>query len=467
MEQKESFRDRLENVTSEGKRRWIFPRQPRGKFYNIRTIFSYIQLILLAGIPFIKINGHPFLLLNFFERKFVIFGLPFGPHDFYLLGLSFISALVFIILFTVIFGRIFCGWLCPQTLFMEMIFRKIEYLIDGNCGEQEKLAKSNMNGVKLKKRIIKFSIFYIVCFVLVHIILSYFTGIEYIFDIIANPLANSGTYAGIIIVSFILFLEYTRFREQLCTMVCPYGRLQGVLLDQNTVVIGYDYKRGEPREHFSGFGVNRIYGDCINCKSCVAVCPTGIDIRNGTQLECVNCTACIDACNRVMKIVKFPTGLIRYTSKTQIETGKNKIFNPRVIGYSIVLAFLITIIAILFSNRKDVEITILRTPGVMAQVVDSLRTSNLYDLKVINKTFNQKEMTLKLVNLPGEIKIIGEDIKLKEQEVLARKFIVILENKSLTMLNTPITLAVYSGSKQLASFNTTFLRLIRKITNEN
>lgn len=461
-EKEESFRDRLVNVTEEGKRRWIFPRKPKGKFYNLRTIFSIIQIVLLFGLPFVKVNGNPLILMNFFERKFIILGFPFGPHDFYLLGLSFIASLVFIILFTVVFGRIFCGWFCPQTLFMELIFRKIEYWIDGNCGEQEKLVKAPLNFNKFIKRLTKYLLFFIICFAIVNIVISYIIGVDRVIEISLNPFANTGVFAGIVLLSFILFLEYVRFREQLCTIICPYGRLQGVLLDQNSIVIAYDYKRGEPRNPFTGFGINRSYGDCIDCKSCVAVCPTGIDIRNGTQLECTNCTACIDACNRVMNIVKLPKNLIRYTSKNQIETGAQKIFTPRVIGYTIVLSLLISIITLLFLNRKDIEVTILRTPGVMTQVLNETQVANLYDLKVINKTFDTIYLDLFVTNKNAEIRIIGEPLNITENQTTSRKFLIILNKEDVKELNTEINIDVKQKDKMIGSYKSNFLGLFKK-----
>lgn len=455
METNENFRDRIATVDKGGKRSWIYPKKPEGKFYTLRSFWSVIQLLIFVSLPLIYVNGHPFLLLNFLDRKFIIFGLPFGPHDFYILVLVFISSIVFILLFTAIYGRIFCGWLCPQTFFMEMIYRKIEYFIDGDYGSQQRLAKAELNDTKLFKRSIKYSLFFIISLTIVVISTAYFSGISRSLEIITNPSENTLQFTVMLVLTFLLFFEYSRFREQLCTLVCPYGRLQSVLLDQNSLVITYDYKRGEPRKPFAGFGTPRNAGSCIDCGSCVYVCPTGIDIRNGTQLECVNCTACIDACDRVMKIVKMPTGLIRYATKSEIDTGIKKIFSARVIAYSIVLLFFISLVTYLISNRSEFDVTLLRTPGVMYQDLGDGRISNLYDLKIINKTFNpiQVELNSEL----GQIKLINDNLDVESQEVKAIKFLIIIDLKDIKDLLTPIKIDILSNKKVIKSIGTSFL----------
>ncbi len=457
METEEKFRDSLATVTSEGKRKWIYPKKPSGKFYTARTIVSYFLLAFLFIAPFIKINGHPFILLNVVERHFIIFGIPFGPHDFHLFGLTMIALIVSIFLFTVVYGRIFCGWICPQTIFMEMVFRKIEYFIEGDWLQQKQLDKAPWNKEKIIKKFSKHLIFYAISFIIANFFLSYIIGMDALIKIITDPISKHTTGLFItILFSGAFYFVFARFREQACTMVCPYGRLQGVMLDQNSVVIAYDFKRGEMRGKLKK-GEERTNGDCIDCGLCVDVCPTGIDIRNGTQLECVNCTACIDACNAVMDKVGFKRGLIRYASKNEIITGKRNLISFRSVAYTVVLVLLISIIATLLINRTDVELSILRTPGLLYQEQPNNKISNIYDLKIINKTFNSFDIKLKLIGINGEIKIIGKDLRTEPQGVTDAKFMVILDKNDIKKLNTNITIAVLRDNKIIDKFNTSFL----------
>lgn len=457
METEEKFRDSLATITTEGKRKWIYPKKPSGKFYTARTIVSVFLLAFLFTAPFIKVNGHPFILLNVLERHFIIFGIPFGPHDFHLFGLTMIALIVSIFLFTVVYGRIFCGWICPQTIFMEMVFRKIEYLIEGDWLQQKQLDKAPWNKLKIIKKFSKHIIFYIISFIIANFFLAYIIGMDALIKIITDPISKHTTGLFItILFSGAFYFVFARFREQACTMVCPYGRLQGVMLDQNSVVIAYDFKRGEVRGKLKK-GEERTNGDCIDCGLCVDVCPTGIDIRNGTQLECVNCTACIDACNSVMDKVGFKRGLIRYASKNEILTGKRNLISFRSVAYTIVLILLISIISTLLINRTDVELSILRTPGLLYQEQPNNKISNIYDLKIINKTFNSFNINLKLLGINGEIKIIGKDLKTEPQGITEAKFMVILDKNEIKKLNTNITIAVLKDNKIIDKFNTSFL----------
>lgn len=453
----EEFRDSLATVTREGKRKWIFPKKPSGKFYNARSIFSIFLVAFLFGAPFIKVHGHPFILLNVLERKFIIFGIPFGPHDMFLFALTMIALIVSIFLFTVVYGRLFCGWICPQTVFMEMVFRKIEYFIEGDAAKQRTLKTAPWNTEKIFKKSSKQIIFFGLSFLISNIFLSYIIGKDELLQYIEHsPSEHFSTFLAIVIFSGIFYFVFASFREQACTLVCPYGRLQGVMLDQNSIVIHYDYNRGEPRGKIKKDS-DQKYGDCIDCHLCVDVCPTGIDIRNGTQLECVNCTACIDACDDVMEKVKRPKGLIRYASKNGIETGKQSVFKPRAIGYTVVLVLLVTLISYLLATRSDVELSILRTPGMFFQEQPGDKISNIYDVKIINKTFETLPVKLSLQNLDGEIKLLGNDLNVEPQGVTEGKFLVILPKTEIKQLKTNFKIAVTSEGKTINIIQTAFL----------
>lgn len=459
----EKFRDELATVTKEGKRVWIYPKKPSGRYYNARTVLSYFLLIFLFAAPFIKINGHPFMLLNLLDRKFIVFGIPFGPHDFHLFVLAMIATIVGIFLFTVVYGRLFCGWICPQTVFMEMVFRKIEYLIEGDWKQQIALDKQPMNAKKFIKKFSKHLVFWVISFIIGNTFLAYIIGIDELFKIISEPVSQhlSG-FTSMLIFSSVFYFVFSKFREQACTLVCPYGRLQGVMLDANSVVIAYDYKRGEPRGKIRKNEEHTSKGDCIDCNLCVDVCPTGIDIRNGTQLECVNCTACIDACDVVMDKINKPRGLIRYASKNEIESKVRSLLTPRSISYTIVLILLITLVLTLLLNRSNFELTILRTPGILYQEQPNNRISNLYDLKIVNKTFNELPAELRLRNLKGEIKLIGANLDIKPQGVAEGKFLIILNKSDIKKLNTPIEIEVSSKGKTIDVVKTSFLGKIKK-----
>ena len=458
-EEKQEFRDKLATVTEDGKRKWIYPKKPSGKFYNARTIVSLFLLVFLIIVPFIKVNEHQFLLFDFLNRQFILFGIPFGPHDFHLFVLAMIAIIVFIILFTVVFGRVFCGWACPQTIFMEMVFRKIEYWIEGDARDQRKLDTEPWTGKKIFKKGIKNLIFFVIAFFIAHIFLSYIISMDEVISIISQPpSAHFSGFVAIIIFSLVFYWVFAYFREQACTIICPYGRLQGVLLDQDSIVIAYDYKRGEPRGKLKRGEDSSSKGDCIDCRLCVDVCPTGIDIRNGIQLECVNCTACIDACDTVMEKIKKPKKLIKYASLNGIENKSNFRFTPRMMLYSVILVVLLGVLGYLLSVRTEYSVNILRTPGMLFQEQPNGKVSNVYDLNIVNKTFNETPVRIKLENpVSGELKLVGKDIALKSQQIVETKFLVLLNKSDLKKMNTPIEVGVYDGNKLIKKIKTSFL----------
>lgn len=458
----ESFRDSLGIVEKSGKRKWIYPKKPKGRFHRARLILSFILLLILFGVPFVKVGGHPYMLFDVVNRKFIIFGFAFGPHDFYLLGLAMIASIVFIFLFTAVFGRLFCGWICPQTVFMEMVFRKIDYWVEGDHKQQRRLNESSWTGEKIFKKGTKYAIYFIISFLVSNMLLAWIIGIDALKKIVTDPVSKHvAGFTWMMAFTGLFYWIFIWFREQACILVCPYGRLQGVLLDPNSIVIAYDFVRGEPRGKIKR-DTKRTEGDCIDCKECVAVCPTGIDIRNGTQLECVNCTACIDACDTVMEKISKPKGLIRYDSINGIKEKRRKIFTTRVIGYSIVQGLLLVVLGYFLLTRTEIDVTILRTPGMFYQDQSLGRVSNLYDLKVLNKTFEKKEIDLKLINSEGEIKVLGERVSVQPQESVEAKLFVLLDKTKISRMNTPLEIGVYSNGKEVDRITTSFLGPVEK-----
>ncbi len=455
----ESYRDKLSTVDEEGKRIWIYPKKPSGPFYRARTVVSIFLLAFLFGAPFIKVNGHPLILLNILERKFIIFGLTFWPQDLHLFALALLTLFVFIILFTVVFGRVFCGWACPQTIFMEMVYRKIEYLIEGDANKQRALKKAPWTFEKIAKKTTKHAIFYGIAFLIGNTFLAYIIGVDNLFKIVTEPpTQHLGGFTAMIIFSALFYGVFAFFREQACTLVCPYGRLQGVLLDPNSIVVAYDFRRGEPRGKLRRNQPRDNYGDCIDCKLCVQVCPTGIDIRNGTQLECVNCTACIDACNSVMTKIKKPKGLIRYSSYNGILQGVGLKLTPRIIGYSFVLIFLLTTLIFLLMTRAPVETTILRTPGVLYQETNDGKIQNLYNVQVVNKSYDDKSLSFKLLNKDGEVMLVSGDRLQVPREGLAESALFVrIPKEEIQGITIPIEIGVFNGEEKIETIKTNFL----------
>ena len=370
-----------------------------------------------------------------------------------------VTFIVFIILFTAAFGRLFCGWVCPQTIFMEMFFRKIEYAIEGDAAAQKILAKSPWTKEKIFRKTTKHLVFYVMSFIIANFFLAYIIGIKELYKIANEPISmHIGGLLTLGVFSAIFYAVYAFFREQACTVVCPYGRLQGVLLDRNSMIVAYDYKRGEPRGKKAKDEAPNVHGDCIDCHACVRVCPTGIDIRNGTQMECVGCTACIDACDDIMTKLHLDRGLIRYASEAGIDEGKSLRYTSRMKFYSITLVALAGILGFLLATREDVAATIMRTPGMLYQERGTDSVSNLYNIKVSNKTIDDIPLQLKLEGSNGQVQIVGGNIvNVKKEGQGSGSFFVVLPAKSITNRKTEIRIGLYGNGKQIDEIKTNFL----------
>jgi cytochrome c oxidase accessory protein FixG len=454
----ESFRDRIATVDSRGKRNWIFALQPKGKLYSARTYVSYLYFLLFFGLPFVKLNGRPLFQFNIPEAKFILFGKVFWPQDFFIFGLITVTFIFFVVLFTAAFGRLFCGWICPQTIFMEMLFRKVEYLVLGSANKQKMLQQMPWNGKKTMLMAAKHISFFALAFIIANFFLAYIIGMDALKKIITEPVSEHIMgFFSLLLFSTIFYAVYAFFREQACTVVCPYGRLQGVLLDRNSMIVAYDYKRGEPR------GRNRkksaeTFGDCVDCFQCVRVCPTGIDIRNGVQMECVGCTACIDACNDVMHKTGKPSGLIRYASENGIANGEKLHYTTRMKLYSALCVLMLGIVSVLLFTRKDIDATIMRTPGILYQERGADSVSNLYNIKVVNKTLQDVPLLIRLESGQGEVAIIGKPyIPVVKEGQGSGSFFVVLPKSMIKARKTELQLGLYEGNKKIATVTTNFL----------
>ena len=461
----DSFRDALASVQDDGKRNWVYPKKVKGLFYKYRSYLSWVLLAILFAGPFIQVGGRPYMLFNIFERKFIIFGAAFWPQDTHLLIFLLLIFFVFIILFTVVFGRVWCGWACPQTLFMEMVFRKIEYLIEGDANQQRALNEKPWDSEKVIKKGIKLSVFVVISLMIGHLVMAYLIGVDQVIEIVSQPPSeNMAGFVGLIAFSGIFMFVFSWFREQACIVVCPYGRLQGVFLDDNSINVMYDYVRGEPRGPIKKNPTENLgKGDCVDCNLCVQVCPTGIDIRNGTQMECVNCTACIDACDDIMLKVDRPKGLIRYASENSIKEGFQKLVTGRVKGYTVVLVLLVVAFISLIMTREDLQGTITRFPGMTFQAREDGTVSNLYQITVINKTFEPQKVELKALADGMKVEIIGaKEWILEPQTKFEGRFFLVRNQSEVKVNQEKVKVALIHNQEEIDEIKTNFMAPLNK-----
>ncbi|MEJ8598914.1 cytochrome c oxidase accessory protein CcoG [Riemerella anatipestifer] len=456
-----TFRDSVGTMDNTGKRKWVYPKKPKGKFTDYRNYVSIFLLAIFFILPFIKINGNPFLLINILDREFFIIGQPFYPQDFFILALGAVTSIVFIILFTVVFGRIFCGWICPQTIFMENVFRKIEYWIEGDRNKQIKLDQQPWNAEKIRKRGLKWTVYIIISLVVTHFMFMYIVGYGEVFRIMKEgPIEYPTNFLVMLLFTAAFYFVFAWFREQVCTLVCPYGRLQGVLIDKQTINVYYDFKRGENRSKWrkNEDRAAEGKGDCIDCNQCVVVCPTGIDIRNGQQLECINCTACIDACNEVMEKVGLPKGLIRYATEDEIEQGRKFKFTSRMKAYTVVLMALMTFVAFLLYNRGSMEAKFIKPAG-STFFISGDEITNTYNYTLLNKSSKDYIVTFKVLEpANGVVKYGGSSkIILKRDKMEKGTVNISFPKKDIKLSKQDIIIGVYDkDGKLLTTFETYF-----------
>jgi len=453
-----NFRDKISTVDTIGKRKWMYVFQTKGKLYNLRTYFSIAYLVLLFGLPFVKWNGNPLFLFDVTKSKFIFFGQVFLPQDFVLFGIGMLVFLLFIVVFTLIFGRVFCGWACPQTIFLEMVFRKIEYWIEGPANKQQIADAKSWTTEMYVRKTIKHILFFLLSFIIANTLLSYIIGLEELRRIVREPVSMHVLGITILMIfTFAFYAIYAFVREISCIVICPYGRLQGVLLDRNSIVVIYDYLRGEPRNK-KRKQTEEKKGDCIDCNMCVHVCPTGIDIRNGTQLECVNCTACIDACNRMMENVGLEPNLIRYGSENDISTGVKPKITYRIKAYSVVLVILCSILVGLLVTRSMFDATILRVGGQVLQENADSTISNLYKIKIVSKSGYTKPYHLELDRNTASIEYVGKKLdSLKSGVESEETFFIKVPKQHITQRKEKIKILIKSGDEIIQTKQITFI----------
>jgi cytochrome c oxidase accessory protein FixG len=459
-EEHDTFRNELASVARDGRRRWIYARQPAGRLYRARTILSWFLLGFLLLAPFITVNGQPLMLIDVLQRRFSLLGVLFRPQDFYLVVLIALTVLVTLMLSTVVVGRVWCGWFCPQTVFMEMLFRRLEYLIEGSAEQQLRRDRGPWTRGKLVRRGLKHAIFFGLSFVIANVFLAWIIGAHDLRRIVTDPPRQHLVgLATITIFSFVFYMVFARFREQACVLACPYGRVMSALTDTRTITVTYDQRRGEPRSrlirHAAG-GAPR--GDCIDCHQCVTVCPTGIDIRNGIQLECVNCTACIDACNDVMTRIQRPTGLIRLTSHEAIQQGHSRWLTARAASYAAVWLALVTTVSVLLVSRRDLDVLILRQPGTLYATVAGGEVANFYTVQALNRTSSHTPFDIEVVEpKQATLTAIGELGAVEPYGLLEGRLLLRLPETALAGPSTSVRFVVRRAGQVVQTIDSAFL----------
>jgi cytochrome c oxidase accessory protein FixG len=375
----------LSTLERDGSRRWLKPRISRGRYLTWRRVVAYVLIAVFTGLPFLQINGKQALFLDVGARRFTILGYTFLPTDTLLLALFLVFVLVGFFLATALFGRVWCGWACPQTVYLEFVFRPLERLLEGTAGRGGSAKKP----VAAWRLVVKYALFLVVSLHLANTFLCYFVGTERLAQWTRqSPLEHPVPFLIVAAVTGLMLFDFGYFREQLCIIACPYGRLQSVLLDQNSLIVSYDSRRGEPRGHAAKTRQTaspRVIGDCVDCRLCVTTCPTGIDIRQGLQMECINCTQCMDACDAVMNKLGRPLGLIRYSSQAADRGSAFRLLRARTLVYPLVLVGVAALFAVVLVNKKCFNAIILREPGNLHSLTSDGLVQNLMRLKLTNR----------------------------------------------------------------------------------
>ena len=458
-EEHETFRNELASVARDGRRKWIYARQPSGRFYRARTVVSWFLLAFLFSAPFVDIGGQPLMMLNVLERRFVLFGMLFRPQDFHLVVLVALTVLVTLALSTVTIGRVWCGWLCPQTVFMEMLFRKLEYLLEGSAEQQLRRNRGPWTRERLVRTGLKHAVFFGLSFVIANVFLAWIIGRHELAAIVTDPpVEHLAGLTAIVVFSFVFYMVFARFREQACVLACPYGRVMSSLIDARTVTVTYDRLRGEPRSRLlRGSGAPQAAGDCIDCHQCVTVCPTGIDIRDGIQLECVNCTACIDACDAVMTRISRPTGLIRLTSEAALHQ-RQRWLTARSAGYGAVWLLLVAAVVVAIASRPDLDVLILRSPGTVYTAVQGGGLANFYDVQVLNNTPQAAGFTIEALEPRGAtLAVLGRLGQVEPYGAVKGRLLLQVPAASLTATSTAVRFVVRTATGNVHVIDSTFL----------
>lgn len=414
----------LSTLNPDGSRRWLKPRPSPGTFRAARRVVAYLLIVLFSALPWITINGKPAMLLDVVHRQFTFFGKTFLPTDTLLLALLLIIVFISIFLVTALFGRVWCGWACPQTVYLEFLYRPIEFLLEGTPG------KKKPKSFKGFRKVLRFVIYFVISLHLSQTFISYFVGAHNLADWIwGSPADHPAAFIIVAVTTGLMMFDFTYFREQVCCVVCPYARMQSALLDKDSLIVTYDKNRGEPRgkkRKQTGDIELPVLGDCIDCTMCVQTCPTGIDIRDGLQLECIGCAQCIDACNTVMDKIGRAPNLIKYSSERVIEGGKAHLIRARIIIYPLILLLAVSAFVFLLQTKAPADVLFIRGQGnPFTTVVAKQEVNNSVRMRITNRTEDAVVYSAEVLE-PKGARIEGlEPISLDASETGSRNFLII------------------------------------------
>lgn len=440
----------LSTLEKDGSRRWLYPRLSPGVWWKARWYVAFALILLFVLLPHWRIGGKPAILLDLIHRQFSFFGLTLLPTDTLLLALFMVSVFLTIFLLTALFGRVWCGWACPQTIYMEFVFRPIERFFDGTKGKGGRPSSQT----PIWRRMLKYIAYLIVAMFLAHTFLAYFVGVDELSHWVRrSPLEHPAAFLVMAVVTGLMLFDFCYFREQLCLVACPYGRLQSVLLDKQSLIVAYDVKRGEPRGKYTKElpMVKEQRGDCIDCGLCVRTCPTGIDIRKGLQMECIHCTQCMDACDEIMDKINKPHGLIRYSCQEAIEGLPHKVFRPRLMVYPLLLLIAVTAFIVVLSKRAPVDVTVLRNMGSPFSRAADGRIQNTFIIKLVNRESETKEYGIELLDsgtIPAEqikLHVEGMPWRLEPLEPSTHSILIAVPQSAFQFGQYDLKLAVKQG----------------------
>lgn len=441
----------LSTLERDGSRRWLYPRLSAGAYWKARWLVAYGLILLFVLIPHWRIGGKPAILLDLLNRQFSFFGLTLLPTDTLLLALFMVSVFLTIFLLTALFGRVWCGWACPQTVYMEFLFRPIERLFDGTKGKGGKPSSLT----PLWRRSLKYVAYLLIAMFLAHTFLAYFVGVDQLSRwITRSPFEHPAAFIVMAVVTGLMLFDFCFFREQLCLVACPYGRLQSVLLDKQSLIVAYDVKRGEPRGKISKElpMVEDQRGDCIDCGLCVRTCPTGIDIRGGLQMECIHCTQCMDACDEIMEKISKPRGLIRYSCQESIEGLPHQGFRPRLVIYPLMLLVAVSAFIIMLFNRAPVDVTVLRNMGSPFNLTPDGQVQNTMLIKLVNRQTESKDYTIELLDTGktpwDQVKLVVDNVpwRLEPLQLTTHSIMVTVPQSAFSYGHFDLKLAVKEGN---------------------
>jgi cytochrome c oxidase accessory protein FixG len=444
----------LTTLDEHGARRWVYPAPVSGFFVRARRNVAYVLIAILFGLPWIKIGGMPAIWLQIEERRFIVFGHIFWPQDMIYLALLLLGLAMCLFFFTALIGRVWCGWACPQTVFLEHVFRKVEEWIEGDHRARIRLDGGPLTISKALKKTAKHAVFLAIAALVSNTFLAYFVGADRMLRwIIGLPSEHWTAFLIMSVTLAVFYFDFAWFREQFCVVVCPYARFQAVLTDPQTVQVGYDVLRGEPRGHLGS-----TKGDCIDCHRCVAVCPTGIDIRVGFQLECIGCARCIDACDDIMARVGKARGLIRYDSMARLRGELSHMLRPRVVVYSVLLAGAIAALFIGLGVQPQLDLTVTRPAGEPFALLPGNIVSNHFTVRLINHAAEDRTLRLAVTGAKTAVLVTGlNPLQIRASEQARVEAFVAVPRKDLPGAKLPLKVQVFDGLKLIAEQATVFL----------